>query len=1486
MECTPKCRLTKHADLVLSAITKEDAASIRAILPRICSNFARVSDQFGRNALHLAASCGKGDILEWLVKDQALDVGSKDLESGWTALHRSLFYGYLDSAVKLIQLGSDLGWYDREGLTPYDLIRLDAPFQIAKGVQAQAVSPYETSLEDELQLQVGNIIKDIHMNDGSYWTGYLKGRRGHFPKDHVELLSEAYQLELFTWGSNTNFTLGHRDESTRHTPELVENVQGETKISFREVVMCKFHSVFLSMDGRVFTCGHGRGGRLGHGNEETHLVVKEVKALQGINCVSIAAGQDHTVVVTDDGSVYTFGLNDSHQLGHGQSPLPKQCLLPKMVHLKVWRGKDVVGAAAGRYHSVFFTRHEVYSCGLNAGQLGHQKGEKYQTLPRQVSGLADKGVTINKVTCSDGATVCATDKGDIFLLNQYMCRKIISRFTDLVHISVIGGELDMISPQEVSKKFADELAVTLLNSRGRVFQWKPKFAGSCLRECSWHHNRQITVRDFAIGKQLFIVSDDGEAFICQPSGAKPIPSKTNTHKMCWSPPNSFEGKAGSMLAQSPPLSSPITNMILKEKDEALSQSFPSTTPLSCLAKEKAKKDTFVEYNLERIPLIHRGQQIFTDSKSRGCAVLQVSSREGLQKLPEVSPERISEQMIQLLEEATCEDDIHDVEFMVKEQRIPAHGFVLASQSLKCHQLLCENKEDHSQVSNKRTQSIPLHESVTHGEVVSWLKRLYGGFDIGDEEIFPLDVSVTKGKNGFSGISKTMLREKVSGKMTKKEAKGKRSEVEKDGGKSLIDNNLLSDLTFLSTRDLDDFSAPTVDLDDMLFNSGELLEGSVQDSDAGGETQGKTFQPQKSITTRKGIKGDLSRSCNRLLMFSRLNCPELYDVTLLSEEGTELRCHKCILVARLEYFRSMLTSSWRESSGQSRTLRMPFPALILEIVLDFLYSGQARRLTEIIDLELLGNILIVADQLLIWRLREMCEVVIANLVTLRNVSEVLEFSILYNANQLRDVCSEYICNNLGSLMESRALDCLSDEALVEITKTYRSMVPRMAWRMITPLDLHCSILLDTGSEPTCSPGKRRRSSGRKKSSKSESEQDAVVNSETAQEGSEAENVYRVNVQELEEVFEHQNGGECKTDTEGKIGEGDACLKQPKTDEEETSLKGEQVDVGMWYRKLSPDATKTPKKKCRDRRKPGGKSVEDSGGKLASQKEDATTQKAPSPEKPAWSNQSTSSPPATSLKDIMEQEQNKESPDIRTTSEVLISPSKGKSPQSPSIRWSSAGRQSQKQRKRSKSNSMDDHNDVNSKKEEKELERPPAWGGVIKDSSPIQSLRDLIQEEEKKRNIPDQTPSPKMSIISGKSGSTKKKLNWRRQPGLYTNGSEPNGEAPVDLASGRDSSVPLSPPKSAWQSVPIACSPPSSSIAFSTILECEEKENTTLNRFSEKPFHLTQLEERAMEELLQYYGGKDNACEFVTVERIPSTAAKPVWRKERPPSVASN
>ena len=36
--------------------------------------------------------------------------------------------------------------------------------------------------------------------------------------------------------------------------------------------MSKYHTVFLSREGRVYSCGHGFGGRLGHGDENSFVV--------------------------------------------------------------------------------------------------------------------------------------------------------------------------------------------------------------------------------------------------------------------------------------------------------------------------------------------------------------------------------------------------------------------------------------------------------------------------------------------------------------------------------------------------------------------------------------------------------------------------------------------------------------------------------------------------------------------------------------------------------------------------------------------------------------------------------------------------------------------------------------------------------------------------------------------------------------------------------------------------------------------------------------------------------------------------------------------------------------------------------------------------------------------------------------------------------------------------------------------------------------
>lgn len=58
-----------------------------------------------------------------------------------------------------------------------------------------------------------------------------------------------------------------------------------------------------------------------------------MEGLSGHQCSQVAAAEDHTVVLTEDGYVYTFGLNTFHQLGI--LPPPPNCSVPRQVKLSL-----------------------------------------------------------------------------------------------------------------------------------------------------------------------------------------------------------------------------------------------------------------------------------------------------------------------------------------------------------------------------------------------------------------------------------------------------------------------------------------------------------------------------------------------------------------------------------------------------------------------------------------------------------------------------------------------------------------------------------------------------------------------------------------------------------------------------------------------------------------------------------------------------------------------------------------------------------------------------------------------------------------------------------------------------------------------------------------------------------------------------------------------------------------------------------------------
>ena len=71
---------------------------------------------------------------------------------------------------------------------------------------------------------------------------------------------------------------------------------------------------------------------------------------------------------------------------------------------------------------------QLMTFGLNAGHLGHAKGnELYVQQPLSVTKFNSQTEYVQKLVCSDYATICYTNKGDIYLLNDYKYRKIVKQ---------------------------------------------------------------------------------------------------------------------------------------------------------------------------------------------------------------------------------------------------------------------------------------------------------------------------------------------------------------------------------------------------------------------------------------------------------------------------------------------------------------------------------------------------------------------------------------------------------------------------------------------------------------------------------------------------------------------------------------------------------------------------------------------------------------------------------------------------------------------------------------------------------------------------------------------------------------------------------------------------------------------------------------------------------------------------------------------------
>ena len=187
--------------------------------------------------------------------------------------------------------------------------------------------------------------------------------------------------DLYTWGDKENGVAGHGDnEGHQYTPKLLDKLAGKRVV---QLSACGFHTGCLTDTGDVYTWGEGKFGRLGHGTERNCHSPRLVEGLMGKHPIQIACGGFHTAVITQDGSMYTFGGGEHGQLGHGDKVNKVQ---PTLV--QTLRDVSISQITCGWSHSVALTSTgEVYTWGNgDHGKLGHGNGKKVST-PQRVDKL-------------------------------------------------------------------------------------------------------------------------------------------------------------------------------------------------------------------------------------------------------------------------------------------------------------------------------------------------------------------------------------------------------------------------------------------------------------------------------------------------------------------------------------------------------------------------------------------------------------------------------------------------------------------------------------------------------------------------------------------------------------------------------------------------------------------------------------------------------------------------------------------------------------------------------------------------------------------------------------------------------------------------------------------------------------------------------------------------------------------------------------------
>lgn len=264
--------------------------------------------------------------------------------------------------------------------------------------------------------------------------------------------------KLFAWGCNSSGQLGLGNFShSQKYPEMVKVLDSYEVIQAAAGVT---HSLALTSEKKIYSFGSAESGKLGQGTLNDSISIAEPKKIEALkDVVHISCSVGHSIAVTANGKMYSWGDNWKGQLGNGNKTteyVPKEIL-----GFISWKS-----TACGPSHSVGLSKDlRVY----HWGQVFAPDEETEILRPSIVKGMED--ISVGKVFAADGISVALVSSGSsVHVWGKQLHKRLIGAKPEIQDNQVIKTHFSV--PNEKIHSFCiSSLHGCIVTDQNSVFTW-------------------------------------------------------------------------------------------------------------------------------------------------------------------------------------------------------------------------------------------------------------------------------------------------------------------------------------------------------------------------------------------------------------------------------------------------------------------------------------------------------------------------------------------------------------------------------------------------------------------------------------------------------------------------------------------------------------------------------------------------------------------------------------------------------------------------------------------------------------------------------------------------------------------------------------------------------------------------------------------------------------------------------------------------------